>query len=537
MRPTEVAAVRRPRPSRWAVVLATAAVALAGCGGAPGPAAGVAAGGPPVSGGELRFRVAADEGCVDPQQQQLRASLGASRQIVDSLTFQHEAGEVVPWLAESWQVTDDSTTYTFRLREGVTFSDGSPLDAGVVKANVDGLVQMGAAAIVAAPYLRGFQGAEATDARTIVIRFGQPNAQFLQATSTVSMGMLSAATVARPLGERCTGQVTGTGPFVLDRYVANEGMRLTRRVGYGWSPEGFANRGESHLDAVDFRFVPSGSVGTGQLLSGQIDVIADIPPEDVPRLQAEATVTERQNPGFPASFFVNSSRGPLAEAAVRQAISSGLDRQQLVTTTLSPIDVPATGLLSATTPGFTASAEELAHDPARATALLEQAGWMPGPDGIRHKAGQRLSVRVNYMIPAQTPNVPFLELARQQLAAVGVDLVLNPLTTAEEREARVSGEFELRFNGQSRGDPDVLASLLAGIDPALDELLGAQAAEADPVARFAIVAQASELALTQAYSIPLYDLKLPLAHSPAVQGLVFDNTNTVSLAATWLSGR
>lgn len=110
--------------------------------------------GPPVNGGTLRVAFDADITCADGQQAGNNTALNVSRQIADSLADQDpETGEIVPWLAESWDVSDDSTTFTFHLRDGVTFTDGTPFTAQSVKDNLEGIVDLGAKSSLGSTYL------------------------------------------------------------------------------------------------------------------------------------------------------------------------------------------------------------------------------------------------------------------------------------------------------------------------------------------------------------------------------------------------
>src|SRR3954451_17784871 len=136
---------------RAAAALA-AALLLTACGGGGGDTAtgGAADPGAPQPGGTLRFAVGSDAGCVDPQQVGSNDTIYSVRQLVDSLTDQDPAtGKIVPWLARSWKVSPDARSFTFHLRPGVTFSDGTPLTAEVVKANFDAIPKLGALGILA----------------------------------------------------------------------------------------------------------------------------------------------------------------------------------------------------------------------------------------------------------------------------------------------------------------------------------------------------------------------------------------------------
>ena len=129
-------------------------------------------------------------GHMDPQTSQLDVSAMVQRAVLDSLVFQEADGSFTPWLAESWDVEDGGATYTFRLRQGVTFHDGTPFDAAAVKANFDRIVAPETASAQAAAMLGGdlYAGTDVVDENTVRVRFSQPYAPFLQAASTALLG-------------------------------------------------------------------------------------------------------------------------------------------------------------------------------------------------------------------------------------------------------------------------------------------------------------------------------------------------------------
>jgi len=514
------------RPSRTAAALAavlSALVLLAGCSGSTGPdqAAG-------VDGGTLRYRLGTDEGCLDPYQQQLRAMLGVSRQVVDSLVYQTQDGHIVPWLAKSWELNADASQYTFHLRDDVTFSDGSVFDAAAVEATMDGLVARGAKALLAAPLLAGYTGTQVVDANTVTIRFDHPNAGFMQAVTTPTLGIASPKTWTVDPGVRCQQSVVGTGPFTFQSYTPRESISLTKRPGYHWAPDSFQDKGPAHLDGIKVSFVSDAAVAIGQLQSGDLDILTDLSGPALQQVGNGTTeVWKQPNPGIPMGLFVNPI-GPLQNENVREALSLALDRPTLVHTALSPIDEPATGLLSSVTTGYAPFPQYFVHDAARARSLLDAAGWQPGPDGIRVLNGQRLTVEL--LNPFGTPLSPILDLAAQQAREVGIDLRIVGVTLAQERERQLAKNFQLRLNASSRGDAGVLTGFFRGLSPQIDQLLDAQGREPDPAKRSALVAQVSELILKGGYDIPIWPLKNPLVWDHNVSGVVFDNTNTPSFS-------
>jgi peptide/nickel transport system substrate-binding protein len=530
-------------PAAAVAAALVAALALTGCAG-PDSASG-AAPADPTPGGTLRFALGATPQGVDPQQVGTNVSIYVARQLADSLTDQDPAtGEIEPWLAKSWDVSDDLTRFTFHLREGVTFSDGSPLTADDVRASFDAVAgELGATAPLAASYLAGYEKTEVPDDRTATVVFDAPNAQFLQATSTVSLAILSEETAQADPAERLQGDVVGSGPFVLESYTQDQGAVITRREGYEWAPESSEHEGDAYLDRIEFSVVPESGVRAGGLASDQFDAVGDVLPQDVPQVEGSGgEVLTRANPGVPFVLQPNVTRPPLDDPEVRRALLVGIDRQELVDTVLSDAFRPATSVLASTTPGYADQSDQLAFDPDEAGKILDDAGWTTGPDGIRVKDGEPLEIEVTYT-PVFTGSGAVLELAAQQLRAIGVDLKLRLLTAAEQTTAQESGDYDVYYYNVTRADADILRTQFStgqrnlslrepddAVDPLLDEQLG----EADPAARDALVADAQREILDQALAVPLFELAQSIGVRGDVHGLAFDASSRLLFHDAWI---
>lgn len=490
-------------------------------------------------GGVLKVALAGDPQCVDPQQPGNNTALNIGRQITDSLTDQDpRTGAIVPWLATSWKVEDDSRRFTFVLRDGVTFADGTPLDADAVKANFEAIVKMGARASLASTYLAGLDAIEAPDARTVVLRFKNSNAQFLQATSTMSMGLLSKATLAESYDARCQGKVVGSGPFKLDSFTHNQSAKLSRREDYAWPSSLAGHKGRAYLDGIEFRIIPESGVRSGSLLSRQIDVATDVPPQDEPLLEGRGiTLLTRANPGLVYAFFPNESLSPGSSLAVRQALVKGINRPELKTI-LSRYQNAASSVLASTTPLYEAQPETLAYDPKGAIQLLEADGWVVGKDGIREKDGERLVLRLDYW-----QSVTFLELIQQQLRIIGVDLQLRKSVIGQVNAQRDTGRAPLQFYNLTRADPDILRTVFQATGrnvnfrqaEEVDEVLARSAATLDPASRQGLVRRAAELLVERGHAIPLAELVTVTAPGKHVQGLQYDASSRLQFYDTWLS--
>lgn len=559
-RPTTGAAVTRSWTSRHTLLVPGAlgaALLLAAC--APGGATdsdgqgsggdGAAASALPASapeevtpGGTLRFAVGSDQGCVDPQQVGSNDTIYSIRHLVDSLTDQDpETGEIVPWLAESWEVDDDASAYTFTLRDGATFSDGTPVDAEAVKANLDRAQDIGARGALIKGYLDGYTGTTVEDELTFTVEFDRPNAQFLQATSTHTLGLLSPESAAQSDDERCA-TVVGSGPFELEEYEPNDSITLTKREGYDWGSSLWQHTGEAYLDALEFSIVPESGVRSGSLQSGQVDVIGNIAPQDEQSLGAAgAQLLARSNPGIPFSLYVNHDHEVLADEAVREAISLAIDREEIVDTVYTSYAAPATSILASTTPLYADQSAHLGFDPEAAEAALTEAGYAKGEDGVYAKDGQQVTFDILWFNNAAT-NAPTLELIQQQLGAVGIEVTLTEGQVADWTATVAEGNFDTNWGNLTRADADILrGSFHTGLannyrlEPSdLDDLLVEQAGTADPEQRGDIAAQAQERLVSERLVVPVVELTTVLGVGPDVHGVAFDAGSRVQLYDAWI---
>ncbi|HVW45036.1 MAG TPA: ABC transporter substrate-binding protein [Amycolatopsis sp.] len=526
-------------------VLPVAAVAVLAAACSSDASTGADAG-PPHPGGTLTIAVGSNPDCVDPQQAATNASLNVGRQLVDSLTDQDPAtGEIKPWLAQSWESNADSTSFTFHLRQGATFSDGTPVDANAVKTSFDGIKALGVKAQVGSGYVAAYKGTTVLDAQTVRIDFTAPSAQFLQASSTMSLGVLAPAAYQKSADQRCQGDgLIGSGPFVFTSFKQNADIVISKRKGYNWGSSLWKHQGEAYLDQVDYKIVPEPGVRTGSLLSGQLDATTEVQPVDEAQFQGNGfSENTRPNPGIVFNLQANVTRGVLTDEKVRQAVSKGVNRQEVVDTVLSKNYKPATSILASTTPLYADLSAQLAYDPAGAAALLDADGWVPGPDGIRVKDGQRLTAKAIFAtVFNQSQSV--LELVQQQLRKIGFDLQLELHTTAETLQIQQSGNYDFLFYNLTRSDPDILRgsfSTKAGnrskLQPGnpLDAQLDAEASTVDKAVREPAAQQAQRIIVDQAYAIPLFELTQVVAQGEKAHAVNFEASSRLQLYDTWVS--
>ena len=529
------------RPVHALAVLSTAALLLAGCtDSADRPGGGGST--TPRAGGTLTFATDADPGCLDPHQSPAAAALLTGRGVVDSLLAQDPAtGEIGPWLAESWKVDERATTFTFDLRGGVTFSDGSPVDAAAVKANLDRIVAPATKSLLAAGFLAGYEGTTVSGDRTAVVRFARPNAGFLQATTTAFLGLEAPSTFAAGPQTTCR-RIVGSGPFTVAEYTPKQRVVLDRRAGYSWGPRTAGHQGEAYLDRVVITIAPDNGVRSGSLRSGQVDAAGNVTPRDAVTLgKAGIAVDRRQQAGIAYSLFINSTRAPWTDAGLRRAVALAVDREQIVRTLYQDQYTPATSVLTPTTPGFTAG--PVTSSATEAAALLEAAGWRAGPDGIRARDGRRLSLHWTYVSPAREQRDVLAQLVQQQLRTAGVELVLDPAPPAEVIGRQSSGDWEISDISFLRADADVLRTVLQSSaggrppvvpDAGLSADLARGAGTLDPAVRRASYAGAQRRIAGEALAIPVYNPTYLLARKTGVRAMTFDAQGLPQFYDAWL---
>ncbi|MFC9064930.1 ABC transporter substrate-binding protein [Streptomyces harbinensis] len=546
---------RIPRPAHATALLAALAVTLTACGtgesgtGGSGDGPGGGASGDPVAGGTLRYAFANTIDCVDPRQRPQLTSRNVGRQLGDQLTEQDpETKEIKPWLATSWEISDDVSQFTFHLREDVTFSDGAPFDAEAVKANFDAIVDLGARAPQAGSFLAGYEGSTVLDTHTVRVDFDGPNAQFLQTTATASFVQLSPASLGNDPADLCLGDFAASGPFTLGSFTPEKSVELIKREDYAWASPIAANQGPAYVDRIVLEVVPEGGVRYGSVTSDQIDLADGIPftnQAELANLPGYGLATGA-SPGIAIPYIPLASSPELQDPDVRRALSLGIDRQAIVDAIFQGTQQPATGVLTAATPGWTDQSAEIRHDPEAAIALLEGAGYdRVGADGIRENAdGDRLSLTITYQSGSTDAEAQH-QLVQQEWKEIGVELVLDPVATLPDVPI---DEFpgDLTTWSQGRADVDVIRLVYGSSHPEmsmlynhpdaeLDALLDSLQSTVDPDERQAIGEAAQQRIIEQGYTIPVYDRFWSYGYGPSVGGFRADIEGKPLLNEVWIA--
>lgn len=528
-----------------------AALTMAGCSsGGTASTSSSSSSSKPVDGGSLTYAIANDPITLNPTGTGAgNDTLAITRQFVDSLLWQDPSdGSLTPWLATKYSANADATAFTFDLRSGVTFSDGTAFDATAVKDTFDDIASAGASSTAAA-YFSGYEGTKVVDDDTVEVDFGAPNAAFPNATSSVALGIVAPKTTETPFEDRADGKaVIGTGPFTLQSYTKNTSTILTKRKDYDWGPAARGGSGAAHLSKVTFQVVPEASVRTGSLQSGQLDAISSVQPSDVDTLQAQYDLVTRANPGQVFGLTFNQKRPIVSDLAVRKAIAQAVDPKAVRDTSLNDLFKVADSVLGSTTPGYadtssgsSTSSGSAAYDPAAAKKALDAAGWEKGSDGIRSKDGTKLQLKLVW-ITNFGPNQTSLELIQQELGKVGVGVTLESGTVPQYLANLTSGDWDLSWDNSSRADGDVLrskfsssgAQSIGASDKTLDALFTKELSQSSASDRSATFGEIQQRIASQVDFVPVHELTSIIAPATDVHGIVFGaDTRLDQLTGAW----
>lgn len=294
--------------------------------------------------------------------------------VYDGLTrYKDGTLEVEPALAESWEISEDGKTYTFKLRSGVTFHDGSPFNAEAVKFNFDRMLDKEHPYHDTGPFPLAFffssvEEVIAVDDLTVEFRLSEPYAPFLSNLAYPTGLIVSPASVEQ-YGKDFGRNPSGTGAFKFEEWEANSHVVVTRNEDY-WD-------GAPTLEAVIYRPITDANTRIAEMLSGGLDVMVEVPPDSLQQFRGDDSFQVHEQAGPHVWFLIlNLKEGPFADKKVRQAANYAVNKKALVENILQGTAEVAAG---PTPPAFAWAyndkLEPYPYDPERAKQLLEEAGY------------------------------------------------------------------------------------------------------------------------------------------------------------------
>lgn len=356
--------------------------------------------------------------------------------LYDTLVGQYETLEIVPGLAESWEVSEDGTVYTFNLREGVTFHNGEEFNAEVAKWNVDRWINAPDDHINS---ISGVASAEAVDEYTLQVTLEAPNNRFLINLASGLRAVLPPQAVEER-GEDFSFNPVGTGPFMFERWVSDSEIALVRNPNYWRTDE----NGDAlpYLDGIVFKVLPDASTRHTALITGDIDLDTTISPENVADLESRDEFVVYNEPGVGyMGLRMLMTEPPFDDVRVRQAISWAIDREAINQAAYFGLATTGSGMYSPPTPGYEADYDPYSpRDLEKARELLAEAGY---PNGF--------SMDIIVAIPLFQI---VAEVMQAQLAEVGINVNIQNVERGTFLDGIVNREWQ-----------SYVDSLTARVDP------------------------------------------------------------------------
>ncbi len=341
------------------------------------------------------------------------------------LQYAGAAMEPKPGLAESWTVSPDNLTYTFKLRQGVKWHDGKPFTSADVKFSIEVLALNYHSR--GKTYFGNVTAIETPDANTVIVKLKEPVPYFLKAFQPSETPMMPKhGFTEQEIAEKKVRQAKimlepiGTGPFKMKEWKKGSHIILERNADY-WKP------GQPYLDQLVLRILPDGAARAIAVEKGEVDLapMTALPPAEIQRLGKLPHIVSSQagSEGLGPIMWleVNLRDKPLSDVAVRQAISLAVDRDKLVDVIWYGMGKPARGPIVSGNPNhFNAALSKYEYNPAKANKVLDDAGYKRGADGVRFKLTQNF-------LPYGEEWVRQAEYVKQELGKIGIQVEIESL--------------------------------------------------------------------------------------------------------------
>lgn len=358
--------------------------------------------------------------------------------------------EVEPALAESWEVSEDGTVYTFKLREGVSFHDGSPLNADAIKFNFDRMLDEEHPYHDTGPFPLSFffssvDAVTAVDDTTVEFKLKEPYAPFLS-NLAYPTGLIVSPAAVEQHGSEFGRNPSGTGAYRFIEWDANAKVVLTGHADY-WD-------GAPSLEAVIYRPITDANTRIAEMLSGGLDIMVEVPPDSLQQLRTDDQFVVHEQAGPHVWFLIlNTKDGPFANKAVRQAANYAVNKTALVENILQGTAEVAAG---PTPPAFAwaynESLEPYPYDPEKAKQLLAEAGY----------DGEELTFYVTEGGSGMLDPIAMGTAIQADLEAVGMDVSIETYewnTFLGKVNPGLEGQADMAEMAWMTNDPDTLPFL------------------------------------------------------------------------------
>ncbi len=491
-------------------------------------------------GGDVTLAITEEPDTLDPQKTSTAVTGTILYYLGDTLVSKDLDGAYTGGLAESWNASDDGLTWTFTLKPGITFHDGTPVTAQAVKASIERALDPATQSPIASSLFEGVQEITATSESELAITLREPFSPFLDNLADPRASIVNVR-AANEQGAQFGRAPVLTGPWQVEEWRSGDRIVLSRNPDYAWGPS-YAHQGAPYLESLTLRVIPEAATQVAAFEANEVQIL-NVPPTDVERLQesGQYAFEEFLRKGVGLFLEFNVQKAPFDDPLVRQAFNHAIDKDVIVTVALEGLGVPAAGVLPPSIRGYWEGMEEYAYtyDPERARALLEEAGYTPNPEGRLERDGQPLTFTL-YTAPIDTWTRS-AQVVQGMLSELGVQMEIQTFEFGTLLEKLKAGEQQADFMGYTYTSPDILylwfhsSNIGTGLahshykDPELDALIERSRRETDEPARLETYAEIQRYINDQALWVPIWNNTNYIAVQPEVQGYELHSEGYLSL--------
>lgn len=487
--------------------------------------------------GEITILREVDSNNYDPHKTTSRAASEVLFMMGDTLvSLAPDMQTIDTGVAESWSVSEDATTYTFKLREDVQFCDGKPMTAEDVVFSINRWIDPETKSPVA--WRAGeVKSVTAIDDYTVEYKLKAPFSELLYQL-TQSFGTIIDKDNVDALGPDfgVTG-FNGTGPFCWAEWTPRDQMVITKHGAYSWGASFHANTGPASMDTITWQIVPEENTRTVGVITGQSQVTQYVPYIALEQLKASPGVEVVQSDLAFWTYYMGFKidKETVSDPAVRRAVNLAVDQAAMSEDLFFGVVQPAYSYVSQEALDWNAGLDDklLKFDPTQANAILDEAGWAMGDDGVRAKDGVRLAPTA-YVFAGSTWG-KISEAVQAYLREIGVDMQIQAFDATVAWGKLATQEFDmygmsfpyvssgdalnLYFRSQNAPSPN----RMNWIDDKTDELLLAGATATTDADRAQAYGEVLEMVHDAAVWLPLYHEPMVIAQSTDLETVVPHN--------------